>query len=219
MVADCNNASMPYDNLFEHRICCTPTEYCRDGVDNTGDGLADCQSPDCYGFASRCDPDGVPGNNQSTADCVEGFDYDAEGDLVAVYSDHCLNDVGEPYYCSYEDDDSSNEPGICCVSGERAYQDLDTGAWYCDEPTQCGISTKENDDFECDFDFNLNRNGWISSLFSGNEDNWCHSALPQLTMRFGASSYRSQVCCPVMHSGTFGYYVIDENVKIYGYKE
>jgi len=169
----------------------------------------------------RCDSgDYDPGNNQTTLDCVEGYEYDAEGNVTIIYSDHCMGpdpldpDKDKAYYCSYEDDDSSNEPGICCASGERAYQDPMTGAWYCEEPTQCGI--KEN--MDCNVDFNLNKNDWISSLFSGNQDNWCHSALPRLTSEY-LSVVRSEACCPVMHSGTFGYYAIDENVKIYGYKE
>jgi hypothetical protein len=142
-VADCrDDVDLPYKNMFQNRICCTPTEYCRDGIDNTGDGLVDCASPDCHAntevgtVPQRCDaPLGV-GNNQNTSECVD--EENSEPGNV-VFRAHCLGpreddvgftinswptgfhtsydypDVSWSYYCNYgETDNPADEPiGYC----------------------------------------------------------------------------------------------------------
>ena len=98
-VASCIQENYPHTNNYQHKICCTPTEYCRDGVDNTGDGLIDCQSPECHASPinmepQRCDPDpdsvyvelGL-GNFQSTSFCVTGYN---ESDDSTFYNESCL---------------------------------------------------------------------------------------------------------------------------------
>ena len=142
-IADCNDNTMPMPNAFANRICCpTPKEYCRDGIDNNGNGLIDCADPECHpsannlGVPQECTPDLLtpPGNNQTTLDCVS---LDALGNVV--YSPHCLYGVN-PFYCSYgEADDPSVPPGYCCAAGTRAVQDADTLEWECRVPTQCGV--------------------------------------------------------------------------------
>ena len=95
-VASCTQENYPHYNNYEHTICCTPTEYCRDGIDNTGDGLIDCQSPECHPSPvnfepQRCDPDPEYleagfGNFQNTSECVTGYDAND----VTIYNELCL---------------------------------------------------------------------------------------------------------------------------------
>lgn len=227
-VADCTNPNLPYPNNFQHRICCTPKEYCRDGVDNTGDGLVDCASPDCHPTTrfdvntgttittppQQCDPGSyIPGNNQSTSECVIDHEIDANGIITPIFSPHCMGPNPEPlepdipYYCNYgfDDDPLTHSDGFCCPEGQ-----------YYDEPTAecrdfqvCGILPEHF----CGFSFPINTNSWLGQVFD-NSPKWCHSHLPNLRSAVG----RSEACCPVMTHGTFGYFVVDENVKIFGYE-
>ncbi|MFP4568353.1 MAG: hypothetical protein ACLFN8_05405, partial [Candidatus Woesearchaeota archaeon] len=166
-VADCRDGiNRPYQNLFQYKICCTPTEICNDGIDNTGDGLVDCASPDCHPSISnfdvpqRCDPHGsLPLNNQTSSDCAS---VDGDGNLV--YAPHCRNG-GDSFYCSYGRNDANTE-GFCCPAGKFALEDpVNPGSWECLEPTQCGVLPTQN----CVFDYRLggvDRSGWFGSVFS-----------------------------------------------------
>lgn len=217
-VASCTQEDRPNINSYRHKICCTPTEYCRDGIDNTGDGLVDCQSPECHAtFAwevpQRCDPgDYDPGNNQTTLECVTGG-YPPNPE----FSPHCTyTDAFEDkyYYCSYgEADDPSVGEGYCCPEGQ--YYDAEDGV--CTDFTKCGIDSVS---LWCDYDVNQNFGNWLSELFVGEPDDptevpkWCHSHLPL----FRETASRSEACCPIIHAGTYDYFVVDENVKIFGYE-
>ncbi len=96
-VASCSQPDYPHINDYQHKICCTPTEYCRDGEDNTGDGLIDCQSPECHPSPinmepQRCDPapeylEAGFGNFQSTSECVTGYNV---SDDSTFYNESCL---------------------------------------------------------------------------------------------------------------------------------
>ena len=45
---------------------------CNDGVDNDTDGVADCQDPDCVGFASETNcTDGLDDNCNGLVDCAD----------------------------------------------------------------------------------------------------------------------------------------------------
>ncbi len=215
-VADCNDNTKPYQNLFQYKICCTPTEYCRDGIDNTGDGLVDCASPDCHPSSlnndvpQQCDPGSyIPGNNQTTADCVIGGTPEAP-----IFSPHCMysdpNDpfgTEVPFYCNYgyDDDPLTHSDGFCCPEGQ--YYNSESGD--CEDFQVCGIQPGDY----CGFSFPLNTNSWLGQLFDGG-DKWCHSHLPNLRTIGGVT--RSEACCPVMTHGTFGYFIVDENIKIFG---
>jgi hypothetical protein len=104
-VADCNNNAMPYQNNFQNRICCTPKEIFNDGIDNTGDGLIDCASPDCHQSPvnptpMECTPDtsgGLPGNQQNTSECVRGSYKDALGNDITDYYEHCIGPHPDPF--------------------------------------------------------------------------------------------------------------------------
>ena len=47
---------------------------CSDGADNDGDGLYDCDDPDCFGS-----PDCDYAEGQSAGDCSDGADNDGDG--------------------------------------------------------------------------------------------------------------------------------------------
>ncbi|MCC7575094.1 hypothetical protein KO361_05890 [Candidatus Woesearchaeota archaeon] len=231
-VADCNDEFLPYFNSFQNRICCAPTEYCRDGIDNTGDGLVDCQSPECHANVligtrpQRCDPHLVPGNAQRTLDCVD-VENSEPGNVV--FFDHCLGpdslydmdvgffsnpwpvgfpdtynypDVSLAYYCNYgEIDNPDDEPvGRCCPYGQ----------WYDQSRDNC-VDFIPCDTLYCPYNFMNQFEPWLASLYDDNP--WCHSHLPLFTTR---TVTRSDACCPVVTHGTFGYYILDDNVKIFG---
>ena len=231
-VASCTQDNYPHTNNYEHTICCTPTEYCRDGIDNTGDGLIDCQSPECHPTTrfdvntgttittppQRCDPGSyIPGNNQSTPECVIDHEIDANGIITPFFSPHCMGPNPEPlepdipYYCNYGFDDNplTHSNGFCCPEGQ--YYDVVEGVGRCQDFQVCGI---QPDDY-CGFSFPINTNSWLSQVFD-NGPKWCHSHLPNLRTIDGIT--RSEACCPVMTHGTFDYFIVDENVKIFGYE-
>ncbi|MBM4391998.1 MAG: hypothetical protein FJ090_12825, partial [Deltaproteobacteria bacterium] len=61
------------------------TEACLDGNDNDGDGLVDCDDPDCAADSS-CTGSGTP-----TEACLDGADNDADG-LVDCDDPDCASD-------------------------------------------------------------------------------------------------------------------------------
>ena len=105
-IADCNVDNTPMPNLYQHRLCCTPTEYCRDGRDNTGDGLIDCASPECHPSPinfepQQCNPapediDAGHVNWQNTSGCVIGNTGFPE--YRTIYNSSCIgtnvSDIG-----------------------------------------------------------------------------------------------------------------------------
>ncbi len=247
-VADCNDANLPYENTFQNRICCTPTEYCRDGIDNTGDGLIDCASPECHQSPVnpeplRCDPDPsyVPGNQQTTLECVIGHD----GDDNTIYNESCegpdpdpfvesgwndINnwpsnfpekfdypDVTAPYYCSYgiDDDGSHTEgQGFCCPPDTRAEYEEGMG-WICIDFEECGVSPI----LDCDADHRTNFQGWLDLPFDGEDkEDFCVSHLPNYFSRITDTYDRSMGCCFVYMYGQAGFYYAEDNVKIFGYE-
>lgn len=222
-VASCSQDNVPMDHNFQYRICCTPREICNDGIDNTGDGLVDCQSPDCHpsirnAFTpQQCSPGpSAPeiDNNQSTSECiVETIIDGATGVTSAVFSNHCMGPNPDPleddipYYCNYGflDNSSVHQDGFCCPEGQY-YDSINN---LCQDFQKCGIL---EDDF-CEVSFPLNTLSWIDWLLEGQDDDkWCHSHIPILRQHVG----RSEACCPVMTHGTFDYFILDENVKIFG---
>jgi hypothetical protein len=217
-VADCRDAvDLPYQNDFRNRICCTPTEYCRDGIDNTGDNLIDCASPDCHASSvnpspQRCDPNPSPGNDQTTEDCVVGHTINpSTGVITPQFSPHCMGPdptfpgAEMPYYCNYGfDDNSSILPGFCCPQGQW----YDSAEDECTDFQICGIESAHY----CEHSFPIDESSWFSRLYNGG-DKWCHSHLPSFR-----PTGKSEACCPVMTHGTFGYYILDKNVKIFGYE-
>jgi len=223
-VASCSQENVPFEHNFGYTLCCTPEEYCRDGIDNTGDGLIDCQSPECHPslefnelVPQRCDPGEYdPGNNQTTFDCVTGgYPPDPEFSAHCTYTDS-LN-IDYYYYCSYgEADDPSVGEGYCCPEGQ--YYDSELGD--CRDFTKCGIDSVS---LWCAFDANHNFDDWLSELFVGEPDGdgvpkWCHSHLPLFSSYGLSSGFKSEACCPVVLWGTYDYWVIDDNVKIFGYE-
>ena len=98
-IADCNVDNTPMPNLYQHRLCCTPTEYCRDGRDNTGDGLIDCASPECHQSPinfepQQCNPEpeyllADYGNWQNTSGCVIG-NTGMGGGFTTIYNSSCI---------------------------------------------------------------------------------------------------------------------------------
>ena len=203
-IADCNNDTMPYPNNFQYKICCTPREICNDGIDNTGDGLIDCASPDCHpnlalGVApQQCAPGPFPGNNQSTLECISGTDFDVNGNAVTTYHSHCTYTepgpfgVEEYFYCNYGFfDNSSIEPeGYCCPVGQ--WYNKDVGE--CQDFVKCGIDSS----LRCGYSFFNDPSLWLNQVFSG-AFNWCHSHLPLFTNLGSNSVLRSEACCPVIH--------------------
>jgi hypothetical protein len=217
-IADCNNDFMPYEHDFQYKICCTPREICNDGIDNTGDGLIDCASPDChpstlnFDVPQRCDPHGsFPVNNQTSEYCAS---IDGSGNVV--YSPHCMNGTNT-FYCSYGRDDANTE-GFCCPAGRVAIQDIDDPTkWECLEPTQCGVLPT----LPCLFDYRFggsNLTNWFGNVFSGDVDDWCVSYLPNFynPSIIPESFDSSMACCFRVQHATGGFFYSDENVKIFG---
>ena len=102
---------------------------CLDGIDDDGDGLTDCDDPDCTDD---------PGCENLTEDCQNAIDDDGDG-LTDCDDTDCM-------------DDPSCEPAKNCADGidddGDGLTDCDdpdcSGEWYCDEPQPC------NEDDVCD---------------------------------------------------------------------
>ncbi|MBW6490609.1 MAG: hypothetical protein K0B15_05365 [Lentimicrobium sp.] len=232
-IADCNTPNFPFANTFTKQVCCksepiAPTpENCADGVDNNGNGFIDCADPECHprtyvdplsgDFVSQspqqCDPDPIPGNFQTASNCVIGYDPST---FEPIFNDSCVGPdsenpemfpvVNQSFYCSYGfNDDSSIPPGFCCPAG--TYYDF--VFMECSPFQVCGLGS----DFFCIFNFFNQQFEWLNSFYDGSY-NWCQSYLPNIRTVLGVSS--SEACCPVFAMGTFGFYIVDENVKIFG---
>ena len=220
VLADCNYDSVPYINSFQNKICCGTKEYCRDGIDNDGDTFIDCADPDCFPDPSigqppqRCDPDpaSLLGNQQTTNECIS-----VDPSENVINSPHCIYDhpfeEDKLFYCSYGKDDnpttSTDNAGYCCPQGQ--YYDESQG--NCQVFTKCGIEAGT----PCQFNFADQKYNWINDIYDGGS-NWCNSRLPLFTNVVNFATFRSEACCPVVIHGTFDYFIVDENVKIYGYK-
>ncbi len=212
-IASCDTPNHPMQNNFPNSLCLTPIEICDDSIDNTGDGLIDCASPTCYPSSENVfTPQECTGNNQTTDDCVLGIDSAGN----PIYSDHCLDDTGTPFYCSYGDGDDGSMTGgrgFCCPAGERAVQDPFTGAWRCESFQQCGLAP-----YECKFDFDDFIFSWLGSVYSpANPGDWCVSQVPYL-YNPESDVDMSTGCCYIPKYGGVGYYLDEQNVKIFGFE-
>ncbi len=129
-------------------LCEPPTpEDCRNGVDDDGDGLVDCDDPDCAGDAS-CPP--------ATEDCTNGVDDDGDG-LVDCDDPDCgkdpacgtaLNDECEGAFLLTDGlnavsnadatTGAAQPPASCEKNGDSTiHHDI----WYFYTPTCSGIAT------------------------------------------------------------------------------
>ena len=195
-------SSLPMTAEFQYKLVCEAVEICHDSIDNTGDGLIDCASPTCNPMFGNPEPMECTGNNQTTADCLEN-------------PDHCRDNDGNSFYCSYgEDDDPNTGEGYCCPAGQYAFTDPVTGDVTCEDFDQCGVEVEDI----CNFDFDDDRSDWLSSIYDGvDEDNWCSSQLPYLDpTAAGAIDGRSDACCEIEKYGTTDYFLDEQNVRIFG---
>ena len=81
----------------------TPPEICDDlGVDEDGDGLTDCNDPDCAGIGNCPQPE---------TDCTNGQDDDDDGDVDCADSD-CSDNPSCPEDC--EDGVDNDADGVQC---------------------------------------------------------------------------------------------------------
>lgn len=187
---------------YQNALCCEVVEDCTTNTDNTGDGFAGCASTQCHPSAINAGiPQECTGGVQNTAYCIEN-------------PGECEGPDGLTYYCSHGiTDNPSNQPeGFCCPAGTYASQN-EFGEWECTESTECGISQQ---DF-CNYDININQEGWFSSNFQGDQLDWCYSALPMLYSPIAQNqNSASAACCQIEMYGHEDYYVAEGNVRIFG---
>ncbi len=233
-VVDCNKDNYPIANSFQGHICCEVTEYCRDGIDNTGNDLIDCADPQCHGAEPprfteprRCDIDEEVWQegesfHQDTENCVLSFNR-AENDLEVIeYDERCHTPVSDEYhYCSYggiydgEHDVLREDTGVgyCCPKGYYSMYNETTESWQCEEYTDyCGIT----EDTPCAYNFYVDNEDWITKRFTGNESDYCHTTIPRLRV-MSPSGGKSEICCPEKGLGTADYFVLDKNIRIFGH--
>ncbi len=102
---------------FDLTIDCgdAPLEFCDNGLDDDGDGLVDCDDPDCFGFpdcvggVEICD-DGLDNDGDGDADCDDVLDCQAfpgcdygDGDCCTDNGDPgCENELGEDCVCAID---------------------------------------------------------------------------------------------------------------------
>jgi len=212
-LADCNDNNLPFPNDFLYKICCEPTEYCQDDIDNTGDGNIDCASPTCHPSEDNLwVPQECTGNNQTSSNCVIGINSFGQPE----YNETCINNPnGQEYYCSYGQNDVY-DVGHCCPAGEIAFYDEFEDKWSCREPTQCGLGVLPQ--FFCEYNFLNEQNSWLNSVFSSEIEEWCVSYLPKFHNPLNISNINdsSMGCCLIIQHAHLGYYYHGDNVKIFG---
>lgn len=99
----------------------TGTEDCADGLDNDGDGQADCADSDCAETDACCPDDDADGICNDTDACPEGDDgVDTDGDGTADACDPCPTD----------NPDDTDGDGLCdsddpCPTGDETDADND----------------------------------------------------------------------------------------------
>jgi len=128
--------------------CCDDTACCSDGRDNDGDGLVDCEDPDCAGI----DPCGSSGET----DCANGEDDDGDGlvdceDPDCATAPPCTTPPTETDCTNGEDDDGDGaadcddedcaEDPACatetdCANGE---DDDGDGLVDCEDTADCSL--------------------------------------------------------------------------------
>ncbi|MCP4873808.1 MAG: hypothetical protein GY898_34400 [Proteobacteria bacterium] len=143
-------------------------EDCEDGIDNDGDGLVDCDDPDCLTF---------PNCSEIEFDCGNGLDDDGDG-LVDCDDPDCANDPecgGDPEICDdgidndgdgrvdCEDADCADFPGCISIDGCDPQGELFCGGFV---QSDTGDGTNEWEDY-CDSGFDG---------FSGPEHVWGYYA-------------------------------------------
>jgi len=214
-IADCNNNNMPFQNAFQNKICCKPTEYCQDDIDNTGDGNIDCASPQCHPSDDNLwVPQECTGNNQTSDDCVIGLN---PINWAPIYNETCVNNVNnQAHYCSYGKNGNEFERGFCCPAGQIVKIHPLTGDYFCEEPTQCGVGGLPF--YDCDVDHRTNQPNWLTRIFSSTTEEWCVSQLPNFYNPLTELNDRSMGCCFIAQHGHSGFYYHSDNVKIFGYE-
>jgi hypothetical protein len=100
------------DWVLNVQVVPNPSEDCLDGVDNDGDGLADCADPDCL-LVARCagcngglDPEPELGPGR----CTDGLDNDCDGTTDCADPDCSASDVFYMECCDGADENGNGIP-------------------------------------------------------------------------------------------------------------
>ena len=123
-------------------------EVCDNGVDDDGDGMVDCDDPDCAGHPG-CELEPEHG----VAGCTDGRDNDGDGLIDCDDTEDCsvVEELGE--CCNGADDNgngATDEFACGCVDNG----DCATGYCYVDTVWACGPScSRLGGDVACDFLF------------------------------------------------------------------
>lgn len=96
------------------------TENCTDGTDNNGNGLIDCDDPDCEHACAGLPEPVVEGENVQREDCTNGLDDDGDGLIDCNDSDceHACAEAPEGTPCTADTDCNTDERcvNLVCVS-------------------------------------------------------------------------------------------------------
>lgn len=112
-----------------------PLEGCLDGMDNDGDGLADCADPDCHG-TSACAP-------IMSEDCDNGLDDDGDGavDCNDADCDGYLDGCVDPSEICFDNVDNDGDGAVDCADSDCAthsYCSCDSDG-ICEPPLENGV--------------------------------------------------------------------------------
>ena len=120
-IAECN-----YGNNVSNAIVVACTEICNNGLDDDGDGLSDCEDPDCYLAANTggtdSDLDGID-NNCDLDDDNDGVLDTDEGCVPDVTGLICTLDTDGDGIVDSQDEDSDNDG--CVDALEAGHSDPD----------------------------------------------------------------------------------------------
>ena len=168
-----------YSTASEGGSCET---ICDDGVDNDGDGLTDCDDPNCAGDDACltdeiCD-DGLDNDGDSYIDCND-FDCDDDPACEGAGETDCDDgiDNDDNGYVDCDDFDCNDDPACGGTGGDEICDDgidndgdsyVDCDDWDCDDDAACGGSSESEvcddgidndgdsyvdcDDWDCDDD-------------------------------------------------------------------
>jgi len=140
---------------------CQAAEDCANGLDDDGDGLADCADSDCFA------------NPVCQENCANGADDDLDGDIDCADSDctghpicniqeDCTNGVDDNFNGLVDCDDSQCFPeAFCCDDDDDGFEDEACGGNDCDDST-FDASDVDSDGFSdgcdnCPEHFNFNQ--------------------------------------------------------------
>lgn len=136
IVNDDNSATMPYDLSTDFPVTsiaecdftnnkeavtiatgCILIEICNDGLDNDGDGLIDCEDPDCYlsansgdidsdgdGIGDGCD---IDDDNDGILDCAENYACQSSSDLSSLLDGQLNSRTFKIVGCGFPSDNST----------------------------------------------------------------------------------------------------------------